>query len=209
MRRKGGRTWNNGNHEIKPNQALVKRVRGKQAKRKSGEDADLLKPTKAVCERDERIPEVQLQAYWACFHSGSSNDAHSQTKEGKAPVKHEDVAIAAPTEQTCEGRNQLLASLKASTVEDGIKRRRIDDAQVQKRLQLETLHFALTEQNSSTGIAQRDFSPGIKVGINGGDLNKHDFSRMGVQRIINTGHCVEAVAASALGNASNKMEAQS
>ena len=115
MRRKGGRTWNNENHEIKPNQALVKRVRGKQAKRKSGEDADLLKPTKAVCERDERIAEVQLKAYWACFPLGSSsNDASSQSDEGNAPGTNKDVATAAPKEQTCKGRKQLLASLKAS-----------------------------------------------------------------------------------------------
>ena len=55
MQKKGGRKRKNGSHEIKPNQALIERVRDKQAKRKAEEDADLLKPTKAVCERDERI----------------------------------------------------------------------------------------------------------------------------------------------------------
>jgi len=210
MRKKGGTKRKNGSYEIRPNQALIERVRYKQAKRKAEEDADLLKPTKAVCERDERIAEVQLKAYWACFPLGSSSDdASSQSKEGKAPGGNEDVATAAPKEQTRKGRKQLFASLKASIVENGIKRRKIDDAQVQKLLQLGTMHAALPEQNSSTGKDQRDFNPGTKVGISGDDLSKNEFSRMGVQHSFNKGPNVEAVAASALGNASNKREAQS
>ena len=119
MQRKDGRKRKNGSYEIKPNQALVERVRGKQAKRKAEEDADLLKPTKAVCERDERIAEVQLKAFWACFPLGSSlNEASGQSKEGKALGKVEDNAIAASKGQTCKGRKQLIANLKASIDEN-------------------------------------------------------------------------------------------
>ena len=132
-----------------------------------------------------------------------------KARKKNAPRKNEDVAIAAPKEQTCKGRKQLLASLKASIVEKGIKRRKVDDAQVQKLLQLGTSLSALPEQNSSTGKDQRDFNPGTKVGISGDDLSKNEFSRVGVQHSINKGQNVEAVAASALGNASNKREAQS
>ena len=163
-----------------------------------------------MCERDERIAEVQLKAFWACFPLGSSlNEASGQSKEGKAPGKDEDNATAASKGQMCKGRKQLIANLKASIDENENKRRRIDDAQVQKRMQLGTLHLATSEQNSSTGIDQRDFNPGIKVAINGDDLSNNEFSRTGVQHSFNRGHNVVAVAASALGNASNKREAQS
>ena len=60
--------------ETKPNlenrgqqSEMLKRVRGKQAKRKAEEDEIAQRPNKAVCEREERMAEVQLKAYWACY----------------------------------------------------------------------------------------------------------------------------------------------
>ena len=46
---------------------MLERVRDKHAKRKAEEDLTMPKPIKAVCEREERIVEVQLKAFWACF----------------------------------------------------------------------------------------------------------------------------------------------
>lgn len=47
-----------GNHDIRPDQALLERARDKQAKRKAEEDLAGHKPSKAACEREERIAEV-------------------------------------------------------------------------------------------------------------------------------------------------------
>lgn len=65
--RKGERKRKNGSYDIRPNQVLIERVRGKQAKRKAEEDLIGYKPSKAACEREERIAEVQLKASWTCF----------------------------------------------------------------------------------------------------------------------------------------------
>ena len=55
-----------GNPDIRPDQALLERVRDKHAKRKAEEDLTGHKPSKAACERKERIAEVQLKNFWTC-----------------------------------------------------------------------------------------------------------------------------------------------
>ena len=46
---------------------MLKRVRGKEAKRKAENDENEQRPTKLQCEREERIAVLQLKAYWDCF----------------------------------------------------------------------------------------------------------------------------------------------
>ena len=49
-----------------PISEMLKRVRGKEAKRKAEDDGNEQRPTKLQCEREERIAVVQLKAYWEC-----------------------------------------------------------------------------------------------------------------------------------------------
>ena len=46
---------------------LQKRLREKEAKRKAEEDEVAQRPTKAQCEREERMAKVQIKAFWACY----------------------------------------------------------------------------------------------------------------------------------------------
>ena len=46
---------------------MLKGIRVKDAKRKVEQDGVAQRPTKAQCEREDRMAEVQLEAYWACF----------------------------------------------------------------------------------------------------------------------------------------------
>ena len=46
---------------------MLKRVREKDAKRKAEENENVQRPSKAQCDREERMAKVQIKAYWACF----------------------------------------------------------------------------------------------------------------------------------------------
>lgn len=43
------------------------RVRSEEAKRKVEQEEITQRPNKAKCEREERMAEVQLKAYWTCY----------------------------------------------------------------------------------------------------------------------------------------------
>ena len=64
------------------------RVRAKEAKRKNEEDETAQMPSKNRCEREERIAEVQLKAFWNCFPLPSSgtklNTSPSKTNQKKS-----------------------------------------------------------------------------------------------------------------------------
>ena len=65
------------------------------------------------------------------------------------------------------------------------------------------------QANSNTGSDQGGGNWGIKVAVNNKDPSKLEFSNMGMQPSINRGDDVAAKVAQALGNATNKREAQS
>ena len=65
------------------------------------------------------------------------------------------------------------------------------------------------QANSITGSDQGDDNWGIKVAVMNEDPSKVEFSKMGMQSSINQGVGVAAKVAQALGNATNKKEAQS
>ena len=66
-----------------------------------------------------------------------------------------------------------------------------------------------TQANSNTGSDQGDDNWGIKVAVINKDPSKVEFSNMVMQPSINRGVDVAAKVAHALGNTTNKREAQS
>ena len=165
--------------------------------RQTEEDLAKHKPSKAVCEREERIAEVQLKTYWACFPLATSTDAERcRGEETNPPGQFKTVEHK---EQSSTGRKQLLASLRASIIEKEqaeAKRRKVDELPKMKA-------------NTNNGKDQGDFNWGDKAGINSDDFNTTAFSRTGIQPSNNKGHGVDAVVNTALGIATNKGEAQS
>ena len=104
-----------GNHDIRPDQALLERVRDKQAKRKAEEDLTGYKPSKAACEREERIAEVQLKAFWTCFPLTPGTTDENRQGDAKDPTGHVEAAV--PDEPCSKERKQLLARLRDSIIE--------------------------------------------------------------------------------------------
>ena len=187
MQRKGQRKRPFGNNDLRPNQALRERVRDKQMKRKAEDDIAKHKPSKAVCEREERIAEVQLKAYWACFPLANSTDA--ERCRGEEPNPPGQLKTAEHKEQRSTGRKQLLASPRASIIEKEqaeAKRRKVDE-------------LPKMQANSNNGKDQGDFNWGNKAGINSDDLKQSEFSRTGIQPSNNKGHGVDVVVHIALG----------
>ena len=115
MQKKRESKRENGNIDIRPDQPLLERVRDKQAKRKAEEDPTMPKPSKAVCEREERIAEVQLKTFWACFPLITSTTDESCRSEAKESLGQAEAA--APEELCSRGRKQLLARLRTSIIE--------------------------------------------------------------------------------------------
>ena len=96
---------------------LLERVRDKEALRKAEEEASTHKPSKAACDREERIAEIQLRAYWACFPLDTSTADEECSGDAKnLPGRTE---AAAPKDQSNKGRKQLLATLRSSIIEKG------------------------------------------------------------------------------------------
>ena len=67
---------------------MLKRVKAKEAKRKTEYDEREQGPTKVRCEREERIAVDQLKAYWDCFplqtnetQPGRAQDAENSEEE--------------------------------------------------------------------------------------------------------------------------------
>jgi hypothetical protein len=117
LQKKRERKRKNGADAIRPNQDLLERVTDKQAKRKAEEEASTHKPSKAACDREERIAEVQLKAYWACFPLDTSTADEECSGDAKnLPGRTE---AAAPKDQSNKGRKQLLATLRSSIIEKG------------------------------------------------------------------------------------------
>ena len=115
LQKKSERKRKNETDEIRPNQVLLERVRDKQAKRKAEEEASTHKPSKAACDREERIAEVQLKAYCACFPLDTSTaDEECSGDARNLPGRTE---AAAPKDQSNKGRKQLLATLRSSIIE--------------------------------------------------------------------------------------------
>jgi hypothetical protein len=104
-----------GNPDIRPDQALLERVRDKQAKRKAEEDLIGHKPSKAACEQEERIAEVQLKAFWTCFPLTPGTTDENRQGDAKDPTGHVEAAV--PDEPCSKGRKQLLARLRDSIIE--------------------------------------------------------------------------------------------
>ena len=125
---------------------MLERVRDKQANRKAEEEASTHKPSKAACDREERIAEVQLKAYWACFPLHTSTaDVECSSGARNLPGRTE---AAAPKDQSNKGRKQLLATLRSNIIEKGqagAKQRKIEE--------LPKLH-----RNSITGKDQEDLN---------------------------------------------------
>ena len=74
----------NGNIDIKPDQALLERVRGKQAKRKAEDEADEQDSVKKQCQREERIALVQLKAYWDCYPLQTGMEQLRKTRDAES-----------------------------------------------------------------------------------------------------------------------------
>ena len=114
-----------------------------------------------LCEREERIAEVQLKAYWACFPLAIRTDA--ERCRGEEPNPLGQLKTAEHKEQSSTGRKQLLASLRASIIEKEqaeAKRRKVDE-------------LPKMQATSNNGKDQGDFNWGDKVGINSDDLKKN------------------------------------
>ena len=176
---------------------LLERVRDKQAKRKAEEEAPTHEPSKAACDREERIAEVQLQTYWACFlMDTSSADEECSGDARNLPGRTE---AAAPKDQSNHGRKQLLATLRSSIIEKGqaeAKKRKVEE--------LPKLH-----RNSITGKDQEDLNRGNKVEVGKDDLLETEFNGKGMQPCTNKGNIVDAKVQIALRTTSTKREAQS
>ena len=128
LQKKRESTRKNATDEIRPNQVLLERLRDKQAKRKAEEETSTHKPSKAVCDREERIAEVQLKAYWACFPLASSTaDEGCRGDVKNLPGRSE---AAAPKDQSNKGRKQLLATRRSNIFEKGqaeAKKRKVEE----------------------------------------------------------------------------------
>ena len=94
--------------DIKPNQEMLERIRDEQAKRKAEEDAIAQRPNKSVCEREERMANVQLKAYWACFPLTPSPTC-LENREARVDITGQ-ANIVAPRKQGRYDRKQLLRS---------------------------------------------------------------------------------------------------
>ena len=108
----------------KPNQDILERVRARCEKRKAEEAEERLKPSKQVCEREERIAEFQLKAYWQCYPllgDMSSTDGGKEENDAAEQTITEVQQIHKGSE-----RKQLLARLKGS-IEESIKRRKTEE----------------------------------------------------------------------------------
>ena len=91
---------------------MLKRVRDKQAKMKAEEDEIAQRPNKAVCEREERMAEVQLEAYWACYplHPSPANTESCKERASETGQDKDDGAA----KHGSNTRKQLLLTLRSS-----------------------------------------------------------------------------------------------
>ena len=94
---------------------MLERVRDKQAKRKAEEETSTLRPSKAACEREERMASVRLKAYWACYPLTMSTAVPEGCEAGKDITGQ--AHISAPRKQGSNDRKQLLETLR-STIKD-------------------------------------------------------------------------------------------
>ena len=84
---------------------MLKRVRDKLAKRKVEGDEIAQRPNEAVCEREERMAEVQLKAYWACFplhpSPASKESCNERASETDKTMMTEQQNMEATLESNC------------------------------------------------------------------------------------------------------------
>ena len=150
---------------------MLERVRERQNKRKAEEADDDLKPSKLVCEREERIAKVQLKAYWECFPLAGSFGSESSCNGGSVaagPSRTDAQFKPKGTE-----RKQLLARLKGS-IEENVKRRKVEE-------------LPKVQVNSNTGKDQKESDLGTKVRLGGDDRSATESSSTGVQPSTNKG----------------------
>lgn len=139
-----------------PNQEMLERVRDKQAKGKADEeDAIAQIPNKAVCEREERMANVQLKAYWACFPLTPSPTC-LENREARLDITGQ-ANIAAPRKRD---RKQLLETLRSSIEEKG-------QAEAKTRKVKEPLKLPA---NSETDKDPKYLNRGSKVEVGKDDL---------------------------------------
>ena len=136
--------------DIKPNQEMLERVRNKQTKRKAEEDAIAQRPNKAICEREERMANVQLKAYWACFPLTPSPSC-PESREVRTDITGQANKVAS-IKQGGNDRKQLLKTLWSSIEEKG-------QAEAKKRKVIEPSKLPA---NSETGKDPKNLQPGIQ-----------------------------------------------
>ena len=134
---------------------MLKRGRGKDAKRKAEQDEVAQRPTKAQCKREDRMAEVQLKAYWACFPLLDTLKVTERMQTGT----HENQRQAENQVEAAGSRKNFINALKSSIsekVEVDAKRRKCHQAK------LET-----TKQGKDQSVLNRD----RKVEFTEGDLH--------------------------------------
>ena len=103
------------NQDVRPDQALLERIRQKQTKRKAEEEPIGPKPSKAACESEERIAQVQLKAYWSCFRLTPCNVDDVCNSNPNDPTGRVEATV--PENSRGKGRKQMLENLRDSISE--------------------------------------------------------------------------------------------
>ena len=107
----------------------LKRVRGKDAKRKAEQDEVVQRPTKAQCEREDRMAEVQLKAYWACFPLPDTPNVTERMPTGTHEHQRQ-VGKQAEATGSRKDFNKALRTSIAEKVEVDAKRRKCHQAEL-------------------------------------------------------------------------------
>ena len=153
--------------DIKPNHEMLQRIRDKQAKRKVEIEASTHRPNKALCEREERMANVQLKVYWACFPLTASPTVLESCEARRDITGQAD--IVAPRKQGCNDRKQLLETLRSSIKDKG-------QAEAKRRNVYAPLKL---RAKSETGKDPEDLNRGSKVEVGNDDLQRREFNKRG------------------------------
>ena len=115
-----------------PINEILKRVRGKDAKRKSEQDEDDKRSNKAHCEDEGgwKLEDEQLKAYWACFPLLATPMVTERLQTGT----HENQMQMEKRAEASGSRKNLIKALRSSInekVEVDAKRRKCRQAKLE------------------------------------------------------------------------------